>query len=258
MGSPTRAEAVRARLEIRLEDRFQHQFEGRLHHPVTGGGDTQPAQLAAGLGDHPLTDRQRLERAGLQVGSQSVQERFGAAGLFDVSGGFAVHTSSPSAPVASDPVPPNQQKRRVTNEVVKVVEPTLRIGFRPLMQLGLDLQCPGLGLFEARPRRARVHRRPPGIPTLLLLTRWVPSPCTQLSCARTTTDPPPRPGIISRRSAFPPPTWPVGGEGDPGTIPTFAKDPLTGAMPSFSPDSLSVAKPQALSVISLAQYMAVW
>ena len=30
-----RAEPVGTREEIRLEDRFQHQFQGRLDHPVT-------------------------------------------------------------------------------------------------------------------------------------------------------------------------------------------------------------------------------
>ena len=43
VGSAPRAEAVAARLEVRLEDRFEHQLEGGLHHPVSHGRDPQAA-----------------------------------------------------------------------------------------------------------------------------------------------------------------------------------------------------------------------
>jgi len=38
MGSAVRAEPVGTREEIRLEDRLQNQFQGRLYHPVTDRG----------------------------------------------------------------------------------------------------------------------------------------------------------------------------------------------------------------------------
>ena len=41
LGSAPRAEAVGARLEVRLEDRFEHQLEGGLHDPVPRGRDAQ-------------------------------------------------------------------------------------------------------------------------------------------------------------------------------------------------------------------------
>ena len=44
------------------------------------------------------------------------------------------------------------------------------------MQLGLDLQYPGLRLLRRRPWSARVHERPPGIPTPWLRTCCLPSP----------------------------------------------------------------------------------
>jgi hypothetical protein len=37
------AEAVAARLEVRLQDRLEHRLEGGLHHPVAYGRDAQPA-----------------------------------------------------------------------------------------------------------------------------------------------------------------------------------------------------------------------
>src|SRR3954454_22833242 len=54
-----RAKPIRAWVEIRLENRLQHQFQGRLDHPVGNGGDPQTTELAVRLGNHPLPDRQR-------------------------------------------------------------------------------------------------------------------------------------------------------------------------------------------------------
>ena len=128
MRTSARTEAVRTRLEVRLEDGLEHEFQGRLHHPVTGGRDSQPTLLAARLGDHPFTHRQRLERAGLEIGPQSVQERCCTALLLDVAGRFAIYTGRACALVAPDPVPRNREKRRVIDEVVQVIEPTTILG----------------------------------------------------------------------------------------------------------------------------------
>ena len=128
VGSTPRAEAVRTRLEVRLEDGLEHEFQGRLHHPVTGGRDSQPTLLAARLGDHPFTHRQRLERAGLKIGPQSVQKGGHAALLLDVAGRFAIHTRRACALVALDPAPRNHEERRVVDEVVQVIEPTVDVG----------------------------------------------------------------------------------------------------------------------------------
>ncbi len=67
LGSASGTEPVRARAEVRLEDWLQHQLQGRLHDPVTNGRDAKPAEFAAGLGDHPLPHRQRLEPSGLEI-----------------------------------------------------------------------------------------------------------------------------------------------------------------------------------------------
>ena len=229
------AKAVAARLEVRLEDRLEHQLERGLHDPVGDGRDPQPADLPAPLGDQSLPHGPRREPASLQLLPQAAQQRLDAPAGLDGAGGLAVHSRRPGAPVRPDPAPGNQQDRRVMDKVVQVIEPTLGIVGRPSVQLGLDPQYPRLGLVEARPRRAGIHRRPPGLPVPALPTRCRPSPCDRLSRSRTTTAAPSPPSAIGRRRACPPPTWPAGGEGDPGRVPAFTMHRLAGAVPSCSP-----------------------
>jgi DNA invertase Pin-like site-specific DNA recombinase len=75
LGSPVRAEPVRARREVRLEDGLQNQLERRLHDPVGDSGDAKTAQLPAGLGDHHPPHRRGSERPSLQLRPDLVQER---------------------------------------------------------------------------------------------------------------------------------------------------------------------------------------
>jgi hypothetical protein len=96
----------------------------------------------------------------------------------------------------------------------------------------------------------RFHRRPPGLPVAALPTRCRPSPCDRLSRSRTTTAAPSPPSTIGRRRACPPPTWPAGGEGDPGRVPAFTMHRLAGAMPQLFPCSLATATPQTFPVAS--------
>ena len=146
--------------------------------------------------------------------------------------------------------PSQQSRRRVADEVEQVIEPTIRTVGRPSVQLGLDLQYPRARLFEARPRSVGVHRRPPGIPETALPACWVPSPCTGLSPAQTTTDPPSHPGVISQQRACPPPPKSGGGKGDTGTVPTFTTSRSTGSAPSSSPCSIATSTPQTFLVAS--------
>jgi hypothetical protein len=51
---PTRSIAVSIGLEVRLEDRFDHELHSGLHHPVPNGRDAERPLAAAGLRDqHP-------------------------------------------------------------------------------------------------------------------------------------------------------------------------------------------------------------
>ena len=155
-----RAEPVGTREEIRLEDRLQHQLQGRLDHPVGDGRDTQAAHLAVRLGDHPLPHRQRAETAVLQFQPQPFQEHPGTHGQ-DVSGRPAVHPRRPRALVTPHANPRHQKERGIADKVEQVIEPAMRIFTSPAVQLGLDLQYPPLGLEEnkVKLRITGIHRR---------------------------------------------------------------------------------------------------
>src|SRR4029077_6939829 len=120
----------------------------------------------------------------------------------------------------------------------------------PSMQLGLDLQYPCLRLARRRPRRARVHRRPPGLPVPNLQACWPPSPCGRLSRPRTTTRPPSSPGADGRRQACPSPVWTTGGEGGPRSVPTFTTQPVGGGGDQLCPCSIAMGTPQAFPMAS--------
>src|SRR5215211_4010133 len=71
LGSPSGTEAIRAWLEVRLQDRLQHQLEGRLRGAIPHGRDAQPSQLAAArLGDHPFPHRKWSEPPRFEIISQ--------------------------------------------------------------------------------------------------------------------------------------------------------------------------------------------
>src|SRR5215218_8444343 len=239
LGAASGAEPVAARAKVHFPDRLQHQLERGLHHAIPHGRDPQPAPLAggAGLGDQPLPHGQGPKAAVLQAAPQLREEPLLAPHRLDVVGGLAVHSSRAGTLVAPHPTPPHQQERRVTHEVEQLHKPTVRIVGCPLVQLGLDPQYPRLRLLNRQrgPRRAGVHRRPPGIPAPTPRTCCRPSPCARLSRARTTTAAPSPPKALSRRRTCPPPAWLASGKGSPGRVPTFPTSRLTGAVPSFSP-----------------------
>src|SRR5207247_5229702 len=149
----------------------------------------------------------------------------------------AVHAGRAGTLVAPHPTPPNQQERRVMNEVEQIIEPTSRIVGCPSVQLGLDSQYPRLRLLtgERQRRRAGVHQRPPGLPASVLRACCRPSPCGRLSRPPSTTAAPSPCQAIGRRRTCPPPCWPHGGKGDPARVPMFTTNRSAGAVPSFSP-----------------------
>ena len=185
-------------MEVRLEDRLQHQLERGLDHPVPDGCDRKPALLAAGLGDQPLPHRQRHKPPGLQVGPELGEERLLAPHGRDVVGRLAIYPGRAGALVALDPTPPNQQERRITDEVVEVTEPTCLLVGCPSVQLGLDpstrapacsavghgasvftgvllaCQLPGCGLAAALRHAPPLLGRVAGSPDLGLLRRLRP------------------------------------------------------------------------------------
>jgi len=114
--------------------------------------------------------RQGPKRAGLQLIPQFGKEpRYPTHGL-DIAGGLAVHPGGACPLVTPHPIPRNQKKRRIGDEVVQIIEPAIRIITGPTVQLGLDLQYPALCLQQNLVRTVGIHQRPPGIPALSLPT----------------------------------------------------------------------------------------
>ena len=68
-----RPEAVRARKEVRLEDRLQHQLRRHLHHPVPDRRNAQRPLLPIGLRDVPAQHRCRPVRACAQLGAEALR-----------------------------------------------------------------------------------------------------------------------------------------------------------------------------------------
>src|SRR6266498_5431344 len=262
MGRAVRAEPVGTREEVRLEDRLQHQLQGRLDHPVGHGRDPQPALLlATRLRDHPLPHRHRSEAAVFQLPPQLAEEPLDTPHGLHVVGGLAIHAGRLGALVVPHPIPRHQKERRVGDKVVQIVEPAVRIVVCPPVQLGLDLQYPPLGLTQQGPlprRFVSVHQRSPSIPIPALLTCWPPWPCGRLSrppwrvaTPATTTGPPPRPDAIGRRRSYPDtPTRIAGAPEQPGTVPAFTRNRSISLVSSSTPAALPTATPQTFTVAS--------
>jgi site-specific DNA recombinase len=185
MGPAAWPEPVRARQEIRLEDRLQHQFQRRLDHPVGDGRDPQAAQLAACLGNHPLPHRQRAETAVLQRRPQPAEENPGPNPRLDVDSRPAIHPSRAGPFVTPHAIPRHSQERGIADEIEQIAEPVMRILTSPAVQLGLDLQYPALrfrqGVLSLRP--AGIHQRNSRHSSLLAASLLAPFPmCTPLAC----------------------------------------------------------------------------
>ncbi len=232
LGSASWTETVGTRLEVRLEDRFEHQLQRGLHDSVGYGRDAQTALLAAAFRDHLLPHPGRGEPAVLEIISQPVEKR-PATGR-DGPRSDTIHTGRAATLVAPDPVPRHDEERRVIHEVAKVIELAARIMARPLVQFRLHRVYPRLRLRKARPRRAGIHQRPPRA-AVMLRTRWTPSPCDRLSrppwqdvTPATTTSPTPHPEGISRQRTFPPANRLLAGKGTFGAVPTFTLDRSSG------------------------------
>jgi len=140
VGSTFRAEPVGARVEVRLEDRFQDQLERGLHHSVRGGRNSQAAELPAALGDHPLPDRQRRELTGLHLLVQAGKE--GPLDRLEQTWANPVDPGRSCSLIAPHPIPSDHQERRVGDEVEQVSKHPARVVAGPLVQFGLDLQYP--------------------------------------------------------------------------------------------------------------------
>jgi len=158
---PRWPEPVGDRLEVRLEDGFQHELQRGLDHLVSHGGDAGFPELprSARLRDQPLAYRQRPERARLQLVPQVIQELLDTDALPGQPDGHAVHAGRVRAPVALDPAVRHIQRRRVMHEVEQVIEPAARISRRPAVKLGLHPRYPRPRPFRDQIPGAAIRRR---------------------------------------------------------------------------------------------------
>ena len=210
MSPAVRTEPVGTREEIRLEDRLQHQFQGRLDHPVGDRGDPQTAQLAARLGDHPLPHRQRTEAAVPQRGPQPVEELLDARpASMDARSGRPPRRSGTL--VTPHPIPRHQQERGIGDEIEQVIEPAMRIITSPTVQLGLDLQYPALRLHTGPSSGSSVFTGDTSwYSSLLTADLLAPFAMCALSSRSDYYEASAPPAAISRRRACPPTGWHAG------------------------------------------------
>src|SRR5664279_2117431 len=229
LGSAPGPESIRGRAKVRLEDRLEYQLGRRLHDPVAQSGDAQASELPRALRDQPLTGGQRTIGALLQLLAELCEDTINAC-LLDSLAGLAIDTGGPRPPVAFHPLPRDEQRRWVADQVEQITEALLLVLGCPSVQLRLPSQYPLLGQFGVK-RRERIHARPPKR-LLMLRSCCPPSPCTELSPARTTTRTPPRLAPISRHRALPGCHQQPGAR---GALPAFTKIRLTGSAAGCTP-----------------------
>ena len=158
--APVRAEPVRARLEIRLEDGLEHQFQACLDHTVSDGGNTEFPEFPVRLGYHHLPYFNRGEPARLQRVTDLAQENLDPDPGLDSGRSGLIDTRSPGALIGGHALPRVHQERRVIYEVKQVTEPAGRIFSRPAVQLGLHPPYHDPGREIIRPGHgAGIHQR---------------------------------------------------------------------------------------------------
>jgi site-specific DNA recombinase len=120
---PLRPEPVRARMEVRLENRFQHNLRGGLSHPVTDRRDTQRPLAVIGFGDVHAPGRRGTVGACAQVLLESGEQPLDPVLLPHVRQGDPIHPGR--APVLAHAVPRLPQDVTPVNTVIQSVEPAL-------------------------------------------------------------------------------------------------------------------------------------
>jgi len=158
--TPVRTEPVRARLEIRLEDGFEHQLQACLDHAVSDGGNAEFPEFPIRLRYHYLPYLNRPEPARLQRVTDLTQESPDPDPGLDSGRSGLVDTRSPGALVGGHAFPRVHQERRVVNEVVQIAETAGRIFSRPAVQLGLHPPYRKIRRTGIRPLHgAGIHQR---------------------------------------------------------------------------------------------------
>ena len=161
--APSRAVAIGVVLEVRLEDRLQHELGGGLNHPIPDRRDAERAFAAPRLRDHHPPHRLWPVRLRDEFLAQARQPRFHARRL-DLLEGRPVHPRR--ARIGAGQRVGVAKNVLAANLVVEQVE--AEGGLRLRLAIELPLKAPDLfGRFEAhrqspRPRHLRKRTRSQG------------------------------------------------------------------------------------------------
>ena len=172
-----RPEAERARLEVGLEDRFDHRLQGRLHDPVAHRRDRKrPPLLPTGLRDEDPARRQRTVAPLLQLRGQLVEQTIDPV-LLDGGEGDAVDAGR--AAIGAHLPPRPLQDVPAVDLVVERVEASSGLGLGRPVERSLQFSDPVLlgghshvGTRQPFPARdAQTKQRPFPSPPVLLSGR---------------------------------------------------------------------------------------
>ena len=136
--APVRAEPVRARLEVRLEDGFEHCLQAGLDHPVSDGRDTELAELSA-FSSVSSPAALRTGRNSPDFSESRIWPRNASTPIrVSIMATVALSIPGVRAPaLRGHAFPRVHQERRVIDEVEQVTEPAGGIFSRPAVQLDL-------------------------------------------------------------------------------------------------------------------------
>src|SRR5712691_13318770 len=196
MGASAGPEAVRGRIEIRLEDRLQHQLERHLDQSVFERGNAQRAKLPrlARLRDQSLPDGLRPVASLSQVFPNVLQKAYDTIGpLFDRLTRHVIRARCIAAPITGQPLPSTKQRSAIAYDVEQIREPLVGVRSTPPIQLALHVE-----------NELGIHRV--GQVVHLLLASCIhcpPLPCGRLSRPRTTMRAPTPPRAFAGRFGHP-------------------------------------------------------
>src|SRR6266704_6245722 len=149
--TPDRAEPVRARLEIRLENWLEHRLQASLDHAVGDGGYTEFAEFPAFLRYKYPTHLHRPELTRLQRVPELAQESSDPDHGLDPGRGDLIDSRGICALIGGHALPRIHQERRVVDEVEQVAETAGRIFSRPAMQFVLHTPYRDASLIRIGP-----------------------------------------------------------------------------------------------------------
>jgi hypothetical protein len=130
---------VATRQEIRLQNRLPHHGQGRLDHPVGDGCDPNATLLAAGLRGSSARAPAPDGSSGHAARSATGRETPRPSARPVVVGAYPSTPARLVALVVPYPIPRDEQKRSIGNEIEHIIKLAIRIITGPTVQVRRDL-----------------------------------------------------------------------------------------------------------------------